>query len=293
MCRLSKIKKNHFTNDKPVVLYNSCIHMHIFDISFYGIHIAPTWYGLSYALGFMICYFFVRHYHTFSKKEHIDTLLTYIFIWVVLGGRIGYVVLYHSAWLLSDPLQIVKIWEWGMSFHGGFLWTVLMMWIFAKRYRYEFWKLIDTLAVIVPIAIGLGRIGNWINQELPGYTPYDGRFPMMIDWVWHFPSPLLGVFLEGILLLIVMLYFWRFSRQRNPWFLSGVFLIGYSIARLIGERYRLPDIHIWYLLSTDWLTLGILYTVPMLWYGLYLITRNSILSKNKTYTSTRSRPGSR
>ena len=168
-----------------------------------------------------------------------------------------------------------------MSFHGWFLGVVMAVYFFAKRYRYQFWSLIDTLAVIIPVALGLGRVGNWINQELPGYAPYDGIFPMIIDWISHFPSPLFEMLLEGIVLLIVMLASWRFLSKKNPWFLSGIFLIGYSIARLIAEQYRLPDAHIWYILSTNWLTLGILYTVPMLGYGVYLVIRNFGFLKNK------------
>ena len=245
--------------------------MYIFDISIYGLHIAPTWYGLSYALGFIICYFFVRRYYTFKKKEHIDTLLSYIFVGVIFGGRLGYVFLYNLSFFIEHPIQILYIWQWGMSFHGGFLWVVIAVYLFARQYRYQFWSLIDTLAVIIPVALGLGRVGNWINGELPGYSPYDGIFPMFIRWEWHFPSPLLEMLLEGIVLLIVMMIAWRFWNKKNPWFLSGVFLIGYSIARLIAEQYRLPDDHIGYILSTDWLTLGILYTVPMLGYGVYLV----------------------
>jgi phosphatidylglycerol---prolipoprotein diacylglyceryl transferase len=247
--------------------------MHIFDISIYGLHIAPTWYGLSYALGFIICYFFVRQFYSFRQWGHIDTLLSYIFVGVILGGRLGYVLLYNLAYFVEHPMSIFKIWEWGMSFHGGFLGVVLAVFIFAWRYQYQFWSLIDTLAVVIPVALGLGRMGNWINGELPWYAPYDGIFPMVIGWVSHFPSPLLEMLLEGICLFVVMMICWIFFGKKNPWLLSGVFLIWYSIARLIAEQYRLPDVHIWYLLSTDWLTLGIVYTIPMMVYGAYLVTR--------------------
>jgi phosphatidylglycerol:prolipoprotein diacylglycerol transferase len=92
--------------------------MSIFDISFYGLHIAPTWYGLSYALGFIICYFFVSRFYFFRQKDHLDTLLSYIFIGIILGGRLGYVLLYHLSYYIEYPFDIVKIWEGGMSFHG-------------------------------------------------------------------------------------------------------------------------------------------------------------------------------
>jgi prolipoprotein diacylglyceryl transferase len=256
--------------------------MHIFDISILGIHIAPSWYGLMYALGFVICYFFMRRYYSFKQKEHLESLLSYVFCGVVLGWRLGYILLYDLSFFIEHPIQMIRIWEGGMSFHGGLIGTIFAVFLFAKRYQYQFWWLIDTLAVIIPVALGLGRIGNWINSELPGYTPYDGIFPMMISWVSHFPSPLLEMLLEGIALFGVMLYFWYLTRSvvsdlqseafrianpeeqkseafriANPeepkswtlhfeyWTLSGIFLIGYSIARVISEQYRLPDTHIW------------------------------------------------
>ncbi len=294
ICSRAKIKKNHFTNNNQIVSYNSCIHMYIFDLHFYSLHIAPTWYGLSYALGFMICYFFMRYYFSFREIVHSDTLLSYIFIGVILGGRIGYILLYNLSYFIQHPSSMIRIWEWGMSFHGGLIGTILAVLFFAWRYQYQFWSLIDTLAVIIPVALGLGRIGNWINQELPGYTPYDGIWAMQIAGRSHFPSPLLEMFLEGIVLFVVMLISWRLSRwvvwknmpkkfkipSEIPWFLSGIFLIGYSLARLIAEQYRLPDTHIGYLLSTHWLTLGMIYTIPMIVYGVYLVIYTSTLSRH-------------
>jgi phosphatidylglycerol:prolipoprotein diacylglycerol transferase len=85
--------------------------MYIFDVSFYGLHMAPTWYGFSYAIGFVICYFFVRRYYIFSQKEHIDTLLSYIFVGIILGGRLGYIILYNLSFFIDHPIEIFKIWE--------------------------------------------------------------------------------------------------------------------------------------------------------------------------------------
>lgn len=266
-----KIKQNLFTKRKLIVLYNYIIHMYIFDISIYGLHIAPTWYWLSYALWFIICYLFIKKHFQFKKQEDIDLLLTYIFIGIIFGGRIGYIILYNPVFFMEYPLQIFKIWEWWMSFHGWFMGTIIAVYLFCRKYAYTFWNLIDTLAIIVPLAIGLGRIWNWINTELPGYSPYNGIFPMKIDWINHFPSPLFEMLLEGILLFIVMIVTYKYYPKKKAWFLSGIFLIGYSIARTIAEQFRLPDTHIWYLFSTDFLTLWILYTVPMLLYWLYLV----------------------
>ncbi len=252
-------------------MYNNFIHMHIFDVYFYGLHIAPTWYGLSYAIGFIICYFFIKKYFIFRDIRHIDSLLSFIFFGIILWGRIWYVILYNPIFFLEHPMQILRIWEWWMSFHGGFIGTILAVYLFCKKYQYRFWSLIDTLAIIVPIAIWLGRIGNWINWELPWYAPYYGLYPMNIGWINHFPSPLFEMLLEGIILFLIMVIYYLFFNKNKPGYISGIFLIGYSSARIIAEQYRLPDEHIGYLFWTDFMTLGILYTVPMIIYWIYLL----------------------
>ncbi len=247
--------------------------MYIFDVSFYGLHIAPTWYGLSYALWFFICYIFLNNRFPFSKKEHGESLLTYVFFWIILGGRIGYVIFYNVSFFIDNPIRILYIWEWGMSFHGWFIGTIIAVYLFTRKYKYQFWKLIDILAIIVPIAIWLWRIWNWINNELPWYTPYNWPFPIKILWINHFPSTLLEMLLEGILLFLVMFLSSVYIKHIKPWLLSWIFLLWYSIARIVSEQYRLPDLHIWYILWTNWLTLWIVYTVPMILYGVYLLIK--------------------
>jgi phosphatidylglycerol:prolipoprotein diacylglycerol transferase len=259
-------------NSETIVLYNNIIHMYIFDVSIYGLHIAPSWYGAMYAIWFLICYFFIKKQFLFQDKTHLDSLLTYVFFGVILWWRIWYIIFYNLSYFIENPSSVIKIWEWGMSFHGWFLGVVLSVYLFARKYKYSFWWLIDTLAVIVPIAIWLWRIGNWINIELPGYTPYAGIFGMKINWINHFPSPLLEMLLEGILLFIVMLLFYKYKRNRSSGFLSGIFLIWYSWARLLAENFRLPDEHIGYLFWTDYITLWIIYTIPMVVFWIYLIS---------------------
>ncbi len=248
--------------------------MYIFDISIYWLNIAPTWYWLTYALWFIICYLFLKKYFLFKKNDHIDSLLTFVFFWIILGGRLGYVLLYNLQFFINNPLEIIKIWEWWMSFHWWLIGTILSVYLFSKKYSYKFWNIIDILAIIIPIALWLGRIGNYINWELPWYTPYYGILPMNIQWIDHFPSPLFEMLLEGILLFIFMIIGYQYAKNKKPWFMSWLFLIWYSIARIIAEQFRLPDIHIWYILWTNFLTLWILYTIPMILYGIYLIKKN-------------------
>lgn len=247
--------------------------MYIFDISILGFHIAPTWYWLMYALGFSFCYFFVWKYGTI-KKNDLDTLLFYIFLWVIGWWRIGYVLFYNLSYFLEKPHEILFIWNWGMSFHGWFLGVLLATFIFAKKYKYTFFEITDILAVCLPVALGLGRIWNYINNELPWYAPYYGPFPMIIDQIPHFPNPLLEMLLEWIILFAIQYSIFRYSwLHKNQWSMSILFLLWYSSSRLISESFRLPDAHIWYLFGTHWITLGIIYTIPMFMIGIILLIR--------------------
>ena len=273
-------------NHKTIVLYNNIVHMYIFDIEFYGLHIAPSWYGLSYAFGFIICYFFIKKQFSFRNKIDIDNLLTFVFFWIILWGRIWYIFLYNLSFFIENPSFIFKIWEWWMSFHGWLVGTIISVYLFCKIYKYDFWGLIDKLAIITPIAIGLWRIWNWINKELPWYAPYDGFFPMNILWKKHFPSPLFEMLLEGILLFIIMYSFYKFTKKYYPGFFSWIFLIWYSVMRIIAEQYRLPDSHIGYIFWTNYMTLWILYTVPLCIAWILIIAL-----QYKNYNSTTSLPG--
>jgi phosphatidylglycerol:prolipoprotein diacylglycerol transferase len=167
-----------------------------------------------------------------------------------------------------------------MSFHGWLLWVILAVYIFSKIYKKSFFTITDTLAIIVPIAIGLWRIGNYINQELPWFAPYNGPFAIVKNGLSYFPSPLLELLLEGGLLFIIMLFAskrldffdWKkTSKLYRKGTLSSIFLIWYSVMRIIAEQFRLPDGHIGYLLGTDWLTLGIVYTLPLFITGISIL----------------------
>jgi phosphatidylglycerol---prolipoprotein diacylglyceryl transferase len=249
----------------------------IFEISFFGISIAPKWYGLMYALGFLISYQFVKKWGKLSLRE-LDNLLLAVFFWVLFWGRIGYILFYNLSYYLSNPYDIFKVWEGGMSFHGWLLWVIIAVYIFSKYHQKNFFAITDTLAIIVPVAIGFGRIGNYINQELPWYTPYTGPFAIVKNGVSYFPSPLLEMLLEGILLFIILIstgyLSWFFKEKNQKKYregrLSALFLIGYGLLRMIAEQFRLPDTHIWYLFHTEWFTLGMLYTIPILVWGILI-----------------------
>jgi phosphatidylglycerol---prolipoprotein diacylglyceryl transferase len=249
--------------------------MHIFTLDIFGFQIGPTWYGLMYALGFFACYVFFRKYSYYSKQE-LEDIGIWIFLWVILGGRIGYIALYNLEFFINHPMSIWKIWEWGMSFHGGFLWVLIAVFLYQERQKRPFFELMDLLAICTPIALWLGRIGNYINGELLGFSPYTGPLKIIKDWVTYFPSTLLEMLLEWLILFIALYSLFLIHKRQKvgSGYYSSIFLIGYGIGRLISECFRLPDTHIGYLFGTSVITLGMLYTIPFLTWGLFLLQRS-------------------
>lgn len=248
--------------------------MTIFEINIFWFTLAPTYYGMMYALWFLAWYYYILK-KNIIKKEELENLFFYVFVWVILGGRLWYVLFYDLSSYIASPLSIVKVWEWWMSFHGGFLWVVLAVVLFCKKYKIHFWKLIDELAVIVPVWIWLGRIGNYLNKELLWFANYTWMFAVEKNGVFYFPSPLLEAFLEWGLLLI-FLYFIN-KNKTFFWQTSAYFLIFYGSFRTIVELFfRTPDSHIWYILW--FLTLGSLLSIPMIivWIILLFILRKNV-----------------
>lgn len=249
--------------------------MPIFEISIFGLTIAPTWYWLMYALGFIICYQFLKKKLKIAENN-LDTLLVFVFFWLILWWRIWYIMLYNFSYYITHISEVFAIWNGGMSFHGWLIGVITAIYIFSKVKKIAFFTITDHLAIIIPIALGLWRIGNYINGELPGYSPYDWPFAIVAGGISYFPSPLLQMFLEWILLFSIL--FWLSQKQpqllKKPWYFSGLFLLLYGLFRIVSEQFRLPDEHIGYLLGTGWLTLGMIYSIPLIVAWLYLVTRN-------------------
>ena len=256
--------------------------MHIFEVSFFAIQIAPTWYWLMYALGFIICYRYVLSYG-YVKKSDMESLLLYIFLGVILGWRLGYVLLYDLSYFIDHSGEILKVWKWGMSFHGGAIGVIMSIVVFAKVRGYRIFDISDVLVSILPIALGLGRMGNYINGELLWYTPYTWAFAIIRDRTSYFPSTLLEAGLEGIFLLILMQLYrlWEGRNNRIPGISSAIFLLWYGLVRIVSEFFRLPDIHIGYLFDTDWMTLGMIYTLPMIIGGIYILYYSLVFSRRR------------
>ncbi|MES9994443.1 MAG: prolipoprotein diacylglyceryl transferase [Candidatus Thiodiazotropha sp.] len=247
------------------------------------------WYGMMYVVGFLGGWWLGRLRVgkpgvVWSAKQ-VDDIVFYIVIGVVLGGRIGYVLFYNLNSFLANPVTLLKVWEGGMSFHGGLLGVLIAMWYFARRHGRGFFEATDFIAPLVTVGLGTGRIGNFINAELWGGVtdlPWGMRVPCEVasdlcarvgvasDAVYSLPvhpSQLYESFLEGLVLFLIL---WTFSSRPRPnMAVSGLFLICYGVFRFLVEFVRMPDQHIGYL-AFDWLTMGQLLSLPMILFGILL-----------------------
>ena len=247
------------------------------------------WYGLMYLLAFASAWWLgkrrARLDWTLVRPEQIDDLVFYGALGVVIGGRVGSVLFYNFDSFLQNPLYLFKIWEGGMSFHGGLLGVLLAMWLYRRKLGCGFFELTDFIAPLVPLGLAAGRFGNFINAELwgaPARVPWAMKlsceqfpperytdFAGPLCYSPRHPTQLYEMLLEGIVLFVVL---WLLSSKPRPVMtVSGWFLLGYGLGRSAVEFVRLPDAHIGYLLNTDWLTRGIVLSVPMIIVGLFLL----------------------
>ena len=238
------------------------------------------WYALAYIgsllLGWRVMRRLVRLSPAVATVEQTDDFLTWATLGVVLGGRLGYVLFYQPGRFLSDPASIFAVWQGGMSFHGGALGVVVALMLYCHRNRIPLLGFADRIAVVTPIGLGLGRVANFINGELwgriaPDWLPWAMIFPNAGPEPRH-PSQIYQALMEGLILFIVL---WTLSRREairaRFGVLTGVFLVGYAIARSIGELFRQPDAFLGFLYAGA--TMGQLLSVPMLIAGLVLIVR--------------------
>ncbi len=237
------------------------------------IHLGPLairWYGLMYLLGFLAAYLLIR---SLAKRRDLPLdsdaavdLLFYCAIGVVAGGRLGYVLFYNPRWYLDHPVDVFAIWQGGMSFHGGLLGVVLAAWLFCHRRRLPILLCGDILVTAATVGLGFGRLGNFINGELwgrPTDLPWGMIFPGAGPQPRH-PSQLYQAFLEGLLLLIVLL--WLHRRQAGHGVPFFCFFIGYGLCRFLVEFVRQPDTHLGFLWGGA--TMGQLLSIPMIIFGL-------------------------
>jgi phosphatidylglycerol---prolipoprotein diacylglyceryl transferase len=229
------------------------------------------WYGLMYVIGFLVAWWLARSrsrtpYST-VKPQEVDDLVFNAMLGVILGGRIGYCLVYGWQALVDDWLYLFRVWEGGMSFHGGLLGVMLAMWLFGRKRGRTMWQITDFVAPLVPLGLGFGRIGNFINGELWGKET-TVPWGMLVDGRVLHPSQLYESALEGFVLFAIL--WWFSSRQRPYMAVSGLFLLLYGLFRFFIEFYRVPDAQLDYL-ALGWVTMGQVLSTPMILVGAIML----------------------
>jgi phosphatidylglycerol:prolipoprotein diacylglycerol transferase len=237
------------------------------------------WYGLMYLLAFLQFWWLgKRRIQTHPQlaqagwtTEHLDDLLFYGVLGVIVGGRLGQVLFYDPGFYFAHPLEILSIWKGGMSFHGGFLGVMLAMWLYARKTKQTWLDITDFVSPLVPLGLATGRIGNFINGELWGRVcdpslPWAMIFPQ-IDLLPRHPSQLYQAGMEGVLLFVVLWFFSAGTRPRGA--VSGAFLVGYGAFRFIAEYFRTPDEGIFGL--SEVISMGQWLSLPMILAGAIML----------------------
>ncbi len=276
---LMTIKTRHLSL-KPVSSDAMFIYPHIDPIAFSLGPLKVHWYGLMYLFSFLAGWFLACYRAKKSKgvwnSDNVSDLLFYVALGVVIGGRIGYMVFYDFSDLWHHPTDLFMIWDGGMSFHGGLLGVLFAVWIFARRYQRHFFDITDFIAPIIPIGLGAGRIGNFINGELWGRVttmPWGMIYPQAGPLPRH-PSELYEFFFEGVVLFVIL---WWFSMKPRPRMaVSALFLLGYGCIRFGLEFFRQSDPQLGFV-AFGWMTQGQVLSLPMVVFG--VIGLYSVYSK--------------
>lgn len=245
--------------------------------------LAVRWYGLAYMFGLLLGWLYARHIFGHEKiwagkpvasPNLADDLLLWVTLGVVLGGRLGYVLFYDPRFFFANPAEVIALWNGGMSFHGGLAGVCLAVWLFARSKKIPMLAIADVACAVAPIGLFFGRLANFVNAELfgrPSDVPWAMVFPGGGDVARH-PSQLYEAGLEGLALFLVLRYFTH-MRKVLPMhgYVSGVFFAGYALARSAAEFFRLPDPD--HIFSIGILTPGIVYSIPMIAIGAFVIWR--------------------
>lgn len=242
--------------------------------------LAIRWYGLMYLIAF-VAFFLLGRWRLARQPwsadlsmgvRDLEDLLFNGALGVVLGGRLGYVLFYKPGYYLEHPLEILAVWQGGMSFHGGLLGVIAAIWLYSRRGGRDFWRVIDFVAPLVPLGLAAGRLGNFLNGELWGRVtgvPWAMVFPQAGDAMPRHPSQLYQFMGEGLLLFALL--WWYSGRRRERGAVAGMFLVGYAGFRFVAEFAREPDAFLGTLALG--LTMGQLLCVPMFAFGAWLLMR--------------------
>ena len=232
------------------------------------------WYGLMYLFAFIAALWIGNRRSKLQtnnwSSQHVSDVIFYGALGVILGGRIGYILFYNFDVFIQNPLILLRIWEGGMSFHGGMLGVFIALYLFGRKTNRTFFQVSDFIAPMVPLGLGFGRIGNFINKELWG-RPAESDLSWALnygDGIARHPSSLYQALSEGLLLFIIL--YWFSSKPRPFMAVSGVFMLVYGIFRFITEFFRTPDEHLGFVMF-DWMTKGQQLSIPMIIFGITIL----------------------
>ncbi len=298
----SAINKGKKTHMQALIQFPD-ISPEIFTIPLFGMEFSLRWYALSYIAGILIGWRIIVHTlrnpslwpggnAPFSEKQ-LEDLLTWVILGVILGGRLGFILFYQPGYYLTNPTQILYVWQGGMSFHGGLLGVITACFLFSRRQKIPFWTLADALCMVTPVGLLLGRIANFINAELwgrPTDLPWGVIFPgaaaqdcagIVPGLCARHPSQLYEAALEGLILGAVLLYMaYLRGSLRFPGRLTGIFFAGYGLARFLVELVRQPDalfvsvgnpLGLAFHIDGVGLTMGQTLSIPMILFGIAVI----------------------
>jgi phosphatidylglycerol:prolipoprotein diacylglycerol transferase len=250
----------------------------IFQLGFFSLR----WYSLAYLVGILLAWWLLRQMSSFSKSTFtvlkIDDFLGYAILGIILGGRLGYVLFYNLFYFLENPLEILYLWNGGMSFHGGLIGMIITTIIFCKVKKIDLFMVSDMLCVVAPIGLFLGRLANFVNSELFGRVTYN------VPWAIIFPtggieprhpSQLYEALWEGLFMLFILNWvWWKKEKYRNRYgFTAGLFFCLYGVGRMFIEMFREPDAHLG--LIASFLSMGQILCIPMIVFGAWLIYRSA------------------
>ena len=239
------------------------------------------WYSLAYVFGILVGWILSKKIFisNLNIKEKFDDFITYAIIGIIVGGRLGYILFYNLSYYSNNFFEIFKIWQGGMSFHGGLLGIIIVSIWFSKKNNHNPFDYLDIISIVAPIGIFFGRIANFINSELYGIEtnlPWAVKF-IKVDNLYRHPSQLYEAIFEGLILFFILLFFKKKKFAKNPGFISGLFLFFYSIFRFCIEFVRVPDDQLGYLIFS--LTMGQIISFIFLTIGVYLIINKYEIKK--------------
>ena len=241
-------------------------------VAFQILSLEIRWYSLAYIMGIVLGWAYCKK--KLIKDQYIlglfDDFITYLILGVIVGGRLGYALFYNLKYYLENPIEILMVWNGGMSFHGGLIGVIVASQLFSNKHKLNSFVFLDLVALSAPIGIFFGRIANFINSELYGRAtdlPWSVQF-IIIDNIKRHPSQLYEAFFEGIILFLILRHFFKKNYLHNPGKISALFLIFYSLFRFFVEFFRYPDSQIGYLILN--LTFGQLISILFLIVGLFL-----------------------